>query len=354
MAVDAMGGDTGIAVTVPASISFLQSHNDTHIALVGKAELLSQFLKSSPVAGQASQLQTGGRLSIVHADEVVLMDDPITVALRVKKNSSIRVGAQLVRDGASDALISAGNTGALMAISRFVLKTHEGIDRPAIAAQLPTTSGKNVTILDLGANVDCSAEHLLQFAIMGAALANALDNLDNPTIGLLNVGEEVIKGNEVVKQAAQLLGASGLNFIGNIEGNDIYRGQTDVVVCDGFVGNVALKSTEGLAQMIGQFLREEYSRSVLSKFAAIVATGVLKRFKNRLDHRRYNGASLVGLRGVVIKSHGSADAFAFEQALRRAHDAVHNHLLQKITTALQNNPSAVLVPSKSSEPLGAS
>jgi phosphate acyltransferase len=282
-------------------------------------------------------LKSAGRLTVEQAQEVVAMDDPIAVALRVKKDSSMRVGATLVRDDKADALISAGNTGALMAISRFVLKTLDGIDRPAIAAQLPTSTGRPVTMLDLGANVDCGAEHLLQFAVMGSALASALDNISNPTVGLINVGEEVIKGNDVVKQAAQLLGASGLNFVGNIEGNDIYKGKADVVVCDGFVGNVALKSTEGLAQMIGQFLREEFSRNWVSKAVALAATPVLNRFKQRLDHRRYNGASLIGLRGVVIKSHGSADAFAFEQALRRAHDAVHNQLLTKITQALVHN-----------------
>jgi phosphate acyltransferase len=333
-----MGGDSGLAVTVPASIAFLQKHSDTQIILVGQKEALDAFfnLPSHKASDKASisQLQQLGRLSIHHASELVLMDDPIATALRVKKDSSIRIGAQLVRDGFADALVSAGNTGALMAVSRFVLKTHEGIDRPAIAAQLPTATGKPVTVLDLGANVDCTAEHLVQFALMGAALASALDHHEKPSVGLLNIGEEVIKGNDVVKQAGQLLSCSGLNFIGNVEGNDIFKGKADVVVCDGFVGNVALKSTEGLAQMISQFLREEYASNWLSKLAALMAKPVLNRFKHRLDHRRYNGASLVGLRGVVIKSHGSADAFAFENALRRAHDAVSNRLLEKITQAL--------------------
>jgi phosphate acyltransferase len=339
LAIDAMGGDHGLSVTVPASIRFLQEHANTHIILVGRTEAVVAQLAQLSDQSLVATLEANGRLRIEHADEAVGMDDPIAVALRVKKHSSMRIGANLVRDQKADALISAGNTGALMAISRFVLKTLDGIDRPAIAAQLPTSLGKPVTMLDLGANVDCDPEHLLQFGVMGAALASALDHVMNPSVGLLNVGEEVIKGNDVVKQAALLLGASGLNFVGNIEGNDIYKGKADVVVCDGFVGNVALKSTEGLAQMIGQFLREEFSRNWVSKTAALAATSVLNRFRQRLDHRRYNGASLIGLRGVVIKSHGSADIFAFENALRRAHDAVHNQLLEKIIQALSRNKS---------------
>jgi phosphate acyltransferase len=337
LAVDAMGGDTGLDVTIPASISFLKSHPSCAIILVGQTQSIKQTLERH--GASAAALMDQGRLSIEQASEVVLMDDPLTVALRSKKDSSMRIGAQLVKDGKANALISAGNTGALMAVCRFVLKTHDGIDRPAIAAQLPCATGKPVTVLDLGANVDCSAEHLVQFAIMGVALASALDEantLANPTVGLLNVGEEVIKGNDIVKAAASALAVSGLNFVGNVEGNDIYKGKADVVVCDGFVGNVALKASEGLAQMIGQFLREEYSRTWVGKLAAVMATGVLSRFKHRLDHRRYNGASLVGLRGVVIKSHGSADSFAFEHALRRAYDAVNNQLLEKITVALAN------------------
>jgi phosphate acyltransferase len=330
LAVDCMGGDIGIAVTIPASISFLDSHVDCALTLVGREAQVRAALSSD----NAKALLAVGRLKIKHAEDVVAMDDAPAVALRTKKQSSIRIGAELVRDGNCGALVSAGNTGALMAISRFVLKMLDGIDRPAIAAQLPQSNGAAVTMLDLGANVDCTPEHLLQFGIMGAALVSALDNKDNPSVGLLNIGEELIKGNEIVKRAGELLSHSGLNFIGNVEGNDIYKGKADVVVCDGFVGNVALKTSEGLAQMVGQFIKEEFLRTPVTKFVALLAAPILRRFKSRLDHRRYNGASLIGLRGVVIKSHGGADAFAFEHALRRAYDAVHNDLLGKISRTL--------------------
>ena len=262
------------------------------------------------------------------------MDDSPAMALRSKRDSSMRIAIELVRDGEADACVSAGNTGALMAISRFVLKMQAGIDRPAIASQLPNRSGGTTTMLDLGANVDCEARHLLQFAAMGSALVSVLEGKERPTVGLLNIGEEAIKGNDIVKQAAELLRASALNFQGNVEGNDIYEGTTDVVVCDGFVGNVALKASEGLARMLVDFIREEYKRHVFTRLVALLSYPVLKRFRARLDHRRYNGASLVGLRGVVIKSHGSADAYAFEFALRRAYDAVRNGLVQRIEQAL--------------------
>lgn len=241
----------------------------------------------------------------------------------------MRVAADLVKAGQADAAVSAGNTGALMAISRFVLKTLPGIDRPAIASTLPTMKG-HTYMLDLGANVDCAPEHLLQFGIMGAMLATALEHDQRPSVGLLNIGEEEIKGNEVVKRAGELLRNSGLNFIGNVEGDDIYKGTVDVVVCDGFVGNVALKTSEGLARMVGIFLRQEFSRNLLTKMAGLVAMPVLKAFKFRLDPRRYNGASLLGLRGVVVKSHGSADSFAFRHALEQAAEAARERLPEKI------------------------
>ena len=262
------------------------------------------------------------------------MDEPPAQALRGKRNSSMRVAINLVKEGRADVAVSAGNTGALMAISRFVLKTLDGIDRPAIASALPNQRGGATTMLDLGANVDSSAEHLLQFAVLGAALVSALEGKERPSIGLLNIGEEVIKGNEVVKQAAELLRASPLNFQGNVEGNDIFKGTTDVVVCDGFVGNVALKTSEGLAQMLAGMIKEEFTRGVFSKLAAAVAYPVLKRFKRRVDHRRYNGAALLGLRGIVIKSHGSADAYAFEQALGRGFDAARRQLLDRTIAAM--------------------
>jgi glycerol-3-phosphate acyltransferase PlsX len=269
-------------------------------------------------------------VSLQAASEVVMMDDPPAIAMRTKKDSSMRVAVDLVKSGRAQAAVSAGNTGALMAISRFVLKTLPGIDRPAIASVLPTRKGQTY-VLDLGANVDCLPEHLLQFGVMGAMLVSAVEHVDRPTVGLLNIGEEAIKGNDVVKRAAELLKASGLNFYGNVEGDDIYKGTTDVVVCDGFVGNVALKTSEGLAQMLATFLREEFSRGLLSKAMAIVAMPALKRFKRRVDHRRYNGAALLGLRGVVVKSHGSADIFAFEQAIHRAAEAASNRLIERIS-----------------------
>ena len=246
----------------------------------------------------------------------------------------MRVAITQVKDGAAQAVVSAGNTGALMAISRYVLKTLDGIDRPAIAGQIPNGKGRATTMLDLGANVDCSPTHLLQFAVMGSALVSVLTGNENPSVGLLNVGEEVIKGSETIKKASELLRSAGksgdLNFFGNVEGNDIFKGTTELVVCDGFVGNVALKASEGLASMISEFLRSEFSRSPLTKFAAICAYPVLTAFKNRVDHRRYNGAALLGLRGLVFKSHGSADEVAFGHALNRAYDAARNQLLSRV------------------------
>jgi len=251
-----------------------------------------------------------------------------------KKDSSMRVAIEQVKQGHAQAAVSAGNTGALMAIARYVLKTMDGIDRPAIATQMPNSQGGATTVLDLGANVDCSAVHLLQFAVMGSALVSVLTDEPNPTVGLLNIGEEVIKGNEVIKKASELLRSAAnsgdLNFLGNVEGNDIFKGTADIVVCDGFVGNVTLKAVEGLASMIGGFLKQEFSRNIFTKFAAICAYPVLTSFKKRVDHRRYNGAALLGLRGLVFKSHGSADELAFENALNRAYDAARNHLLERV------------------------
>jgi len=349
LAIDCMGGDHGLSVTIPASVSFSRAHPDVHLVLVGRELEIKSALASVP---DYASLQH--RITLVHATEVVAMDDPVAQALRSRRDSSMRVAIEQVRDGVADACISAGNTGALMAISRFVLKMLDGIERPAIAAPLPNRAGGQTMVLDLGANVDCEPAHLLQFGIMGAALVSALElsaaqrdpgfseltggaaaiTGHAPRVGLLNIGEEVIKGNEVVKQAAELLRASGLNFIGNVEGNDIFAGVADVVVCDGFVGNVALKTSEGLAQMLSQIIREEFTRGFLSKCAAALAMPVLKRIRHRVDHRRYNGASLVGLRGIVIKSHGSSDAFGFEQAIRRGYDAARNGLVRRITEAL--------------------
>jgi glycerol-3-phosphate acyltransferase PlsX len=266
------------------------------------------------------------------------MDESPGLALRGKKNSSMRVAINLVKSGEAQACVSAGNTGALIATSRFVLKTLPGIDRPALAVVLPTIKG-HTYVLDLGANVDCNAEHLLQFGVMGATLVSSVENNEKPSIGLLNIGEEEIKGNEVVKRTAELLRNSGLNFYGNIEGNDIYKGTTDVVVCDGFVGNVALKTSEGVAQMLSTYLREEFRRNLFTKFAGLIASPVINAFKRRVDHRRYNGASLLGLRGVVIKSHGSADSHAFGFAIGRAVDEVRSGMLNHISERVAQLPA---------------
>lgn len=325
-----MGGDTGIAVTVPAAFDFAARFPDTELLLVG----LPDELKTAVLAAHKKFPSVSAeRYRVVPASEVVAMDDPVEVALRRKKDSSMRLAAQAVKDGAADACVSAGNTGAWMAISRYVLKTIPGIDRPAIASGMPNNKGGVTTMLDLGANVDCTPEHLLQFAIMGTALAQ-IGTAEKPSVGLLNIGEELIKGNENVKLTAELLRNSTLNFYGNVEGNDIFKGTVDVVVCDGFVGNVALKSAEGIALLIGQYMREEFKRNALTKFMAFLAMPVLKRFRYRLDNRRLNGAALLGLRGVVIKSHGSADAYAFGFALQRARDAVVNGLLERTTVAI--------------------
>ena len=340
IAVDCMGGDHGASVTLPAALNYLERDRACRIVLVGKLDVLEPLLSGVTPAIRA-------RLTLRHASEVVEMTDPPALAMRGKKDSSMRVAIDLVKEGAATAAVSAGNTGALMAISRFVLKTLPGIDRPAIASVLPTRKGQTY-VLDLGANVDCAAEHLLQFGIMGAMLVAAVEQKPNPSVGLLNIGEEDIKGNEVVKKASELLKISGLNFHGNVEGDDIYRGTTDVVVCDGFVGNVALKTSEGLAQMLGGFLREEFTRSWATKLMAMAAAPALKAFKRRVDHRRYNGASLLGLRGVVVKSHGSADVFAFEQAIARAHDAARNRLIDRITECMAQLPQSPAAPNPES------
>lgn len=323
VAIDCMGGDHGPHVTVPAALAGLSARPNVNFILVGLTDAIEVELK-------AHGASTGPRLRIHHASEVVAMDESVASALRGKRDSSMRNAVNLVKTGEANACVSAGNTGALMAISRFVLKMLPGIERPPIATVLPTVKG-HVTVLDLGANVDCSPRDLLQFGIMGATLVSAIEHSERPSVGLLNIGEEDIKGNEVVKGAAELLRASGLNFYGNVEGDDIYKGTTDIVVCDGFVGNVALKTSEGLAQMLAAFLREEFSRNAFTKAAAIVARPVLNAFKRRVDHRRYNGASLLGLRGVVIKSHGSADIVAFEHAIYRALDTVQSGVLRRIT-----------------------
>lgn len=326
LVVDAMGGDHGISVTVPASCAFLSSHADVNITLVGNTEAIELAL------GELSDVPRD-RIQIIAATEVVLMDDSIEVALRRKKDSSMRVAIEQVRDKKADAIISSGNTGALMAISRYILKTLDGIDRPAIATGMPNELGGATTVLDLGANADCEALHLMQFAQMADVMVRVVEGKLSPTIGLLNIGEEVIKGNEVVKLAGELLRASNLNFYGNVEGNDIFKGTTDIVVCDGFVGNVVLKASEGLAKMMSGLIRHEFNRSWLTKVMAMCAMLPLLRVRKRVDHRRYNGAVLLGLRGCVIKSHGSADSFGFGFALERAYEAAKGNMVERIADA---------------------
>jgi len=310
IAIDAMGGDHGPPVTVPAALSALRENAGLRLVLVGPRDTLEAELARHAAPA-------GDRLSIVHASEVVGMDESPARALRQKKDSSMRVAINLVRDGDANACVSAGNTGALMATARFVLHTLEGIDRPAIITTWPTVGG-HVHVLDLGANVDCDAELLLQFGIMGSIMVRTLEGTARPTVALLNIGVEDIKGNSTIKRAAELFRSSGLNYVGYVEGNEIYTGKVDVVVCDGFVGNVALKTSEGLAQMISHHIKLEFSRNLLTRLAGLCAMPVLNAFRARVDHRRYNGATLIGLRGTVIKSHGGADALAFEYAIREA------------------------------------
>ena len=340
IAVDAMGGDYGPPVTVAASLRFLEETPDAAVVLVGRDDAVRKALR-------AARSTAADRASVQPASEVVEMNEPPAEALRRKKDSSMRVAVNLVKDGTAQACVSAGNTGALMAVSRFVLKTLPGIDRPAIASQLPTRKGVT-TVLDLGANVNCTPEHLLQFAVMGSALVATVDRIERPSIGLLNIGEEDIKGNDVVKQAAELLKTSGLNFHGNVEGTDIYKGTTDVIVCDGFVGNVALKTSEGLATMLADFLREEFTRNLLSKLLAVFALPILRAFKRRVDPRRYNGATLIGLKGVVVKSHGAADVLAFRYALRKAYAEATHGVLDRIAQRIAAMPAPASAPVTSS------
>lgn len=331
ISIDCMGGDSGPSVTVPAAVRFVNGEPDAELLLVGREEDIQSELRSSGAASHP-------RISVVNATEVVTMDDPIEVALRRKKDSSMRVAIQLVKEGRAQACVSAGNTGALMAVSRYLLKTVHGVDRPAICTILPNQKDGPTYMLDLGANVDCEAQHLHQFALMGSALVSAVEGKPRPTVGLLNVGEEDIKGNELVKQTAELLRADHakglLNFYGNVEGNDIYEGTTDIVVCDGFVGNVTLKASEGLGRYIKSVLSAEFRRGPVNMLGALIARGALKAISRRLNPSRYNGASLLGLRGLVFKSHGGADAYGYECAIRRAFDAAKNGVLSRIATSM--------------------
>lgn len=328
IALDAMGGDHGPEVIVPAALDSAAAHPNLHLILVGDETILKRHL-----SGAAQRF--GDRIVIHHASEMVEMHESPSKALRNKKDSSMRIAINLVKDGTAAACVSAGNTGALMAIAKFVLKTIPGIDRPAIIATVPSKTGLT-HVLDLGANVDCTAEHLYQFAVMGYELVRAVEDNDQPRVGVLNIGEEEIKGNEQVKQAAKLLADSHLNFIGFVEGNDIFSGNVDIVVTDGFVGNVALKTLEGIAKLFSQSLKAEFERNIFTKLAGLVAMPVLKAFKNRYDPRRYNGASLLGLRGIVIKSHGNADRLSFANAIGIAVKEVEKDVPTRIGERVAN------------------
>ena len=326
-----MGGDHGISVTIPASVAFVNSQTDAELVLVGNEELIRAELAKHKAADHP-------RLSVRNAIEIVAMDDSVEIALRRKRDSSMRVAIGLVRDGQAQACVSAGNTGALMAISRYLLKTLPGVDRPAICTILPNQKNGPTYMLDLGANVDCEPDHLRQFARMASALVAAVDGKPKPTVGLLNVGTEEIKGNDVVKRASELLHddhAKGvLNYYGNVEGNDIFEGTTDIVVCDGFVGNIALKTAEGLGRFFRVVLTSEFKSGFLNMLGAVLARGALKAVSSRLNPSRFNGASLLGLRGLVFKSHGSADTYAYECAIQRAYDAVKRDVLQRISDTM--------------------
>lgn len=331
LSIDCMGGDHGSAVTIPAAISFLRHEPDAALILVGLEDELHAELKRNKADGHP-------RITVQHASEVVAMDDPIEVALRRKKDSSMRVAVEMVKDGKATACVSAGNTGALMAVSRYVLKTMQGVDRPAICSILPNQKNSPTYMLDLGANVDCEPHHLHQFAVMGSVLFSAMEGTARPTIGLLNVGTEEIKGNEVVKATSKLLQedhARGLlNFYGNVEGNDIFKGTVNVVVCDGFVGNVTLKAAEGMGRLMKDVLNTEFRRNPLTMLGALIARGALKQIGDRFNPSRYNGASLLGLRGLVFKSHGSADSYSFEWAIKRAYDAAKYNVQEQLSTMI--------------------
>ena len=328
ISIDAMGGDHGLDTTVPASLEILKSEPDVHLVLVGDSPQIEASLAT--LHGTP-----GDRVTIQHASQIVEMDDHPAYALRKKKDSSMRVAINLVKDGSVDACVSAGNTGALMATARFVLRTIPGIDRPAICARLPRLSGYTY-MLDLGANVDTPPDILLQFGFMGTQLADCLDGKSNPSVCLLNIGVEEIKGNESTKATAELFKSSALNYRGFIEADEIYLGDTDIIVCDGFIGNVALKASEGVAQMIMSVLKEEFNRNTLTRGSALVAKPVINSIKKRLDHRRYNGASLLGLQGTVVKSHGGTDPVGFMHAIEVAAAEARKDLVTQIKNAFTN------------------
>jgi phosphate acyltransferase len=334
IALDAMGGDQGPAVVVPAALAVLERDDSVNLVLVGLSDVLDRAKRSAAD-------RYGNRLRFVTASEVVAMDEPPAEALRRKKDSSMRRAIELVKNGGADACVSAGNTGALMATAKYVLKMLPGIDRPAIISAVPALHGRTF-MLDIGANVGCTAEQLLQFAIMGSVIAKDILDKDRPTIGVLNIGQEDMKGNEIVRQAGHLIAASDLNYAGFVEGDGIFNAGVDVVVSDGFVGNVAIKTMEGLANLMRSFLREEFNRNVLRRAQGLAAQSALAALARRLDSRRYNGASLVGLTGVVLKSHGGADQVAFEAAVQTAIVEARKGVPLQIGKLIQDRPPACI------------
>jgi phosphate acyltransferase len=329
VALDAMGGDHGPPVTVGAAKLALAEFPGLELVLVGDQQQLQAEIDKIGLADHA-------RVRIQHASEVVAMDEQPVVALKKKKDSSMRVAINLVQDGSVQACVSAGNTGALMATSKFVLKTIRGISRPAICTALPGING-HTHMLDLGANLECEPENLAQFALMGSVLAQSVEGISNPTIGLLNIGSEAVKGSDLIKEASRLIADSGLNYHGFVEGDDIYKGTVDVIVADGFVGNVSLKTAEGLAALVSHVLQSEFRRNWLTKLAALVALPVLSAVRKRLDPRRYNGATLLGLNGIVVKSHGSADVSSFLNAIRIACIEIEKEVPQRISAVIEKH-----------------
>ena len=328
VSIDASGGAFGFPVTVNAGINALKIYNDLVINFVGDKSGIEKELKNISLSSKFSN-----RIVITHASEVINMDDSPSVALRHKKDSSMRVAINLVKNGEVDACVSAGNTGALMSIARFVLKTISGVDRPAIMSAVPTLMGPT-HVLDLGANIDSKPSTLLQFAIMGSIAVQNTENIDKPSVGLLNVGTEELKGNEKSQETSELLKNSSLNYIGFVEGDDIYKGNVDVIVCDGFEGNIALKASEGVAKMFSFFIKKSFTKNIFTKVVAIIAKPVMKDFRSKVDPGKYNGASLLGLKGVVVKSHGNADVDSFQQAIKEAYLEAHTKITDKISEQL--------------------
>ncbi len=328
VSIDASGGDFGFPVTVKAGINALGVYKDLHLHFVGDEKGIQEELNKHSIYKTLLD-----RISITHASEVINMDDSPSIALRHKKDSSMRVAINLIQDGTVDACVSAGNTGALMTIARFILKTIEGVDRPAIMGSFPTVNG-HIHVLDLGANVDSKPETLLQFAIMGSITVQNTENIPNPSIGLLNVGVEEMKGHDRIQDTAELLKASSLNYSGFVEGDDIYKGVVDVIVCDGFEGNIALKASEGVANLFSHFLKESFNRNFLTKMVALLAKPIMNNFKSHVDPGQYNGASLLGLKGVVVKSHGNADVNSYFQAIKEAYLEAHAKITDKISEQL--------------------